>query len=297
MEKEQWKAILSKIRKYEIRIRKAVNTHISGNFSSVFKGSGLEFDDVRVYQYGDDVRHIDWRASAKDDNTYLKVFKEEKEQTVFFVLDVSASTHLGISTRQKIEVGREIVSVLALSAVKEATQVGCLAFSDQREKYIKAEKGEKKAYEIAINLYKLEPLSRQTDIAKAITQTLQVLKRRSLVIFVSDFLDQNDYQDELSGLAKKHDLIIIHLTNPQEIVPVSLGLVPILDVETQTTRWINTSSASFRKEIQQYHQQTEDTLKDFCKSYQINYLNVSVEEDFVPKLLKLFKARNRTRKG
>ncbi len=296
MEQSQWKAILSKIRKYEIRIRKAVNTHISGNFSSVFKGSGLEFDDVRIYQYGDDIRHIDWHASAKDDNTYLKVFKEEKEQTVFFVLDVSASNQLGTETRQKIEAGREIVSVLALSAVKEASQVGCLAFSNQREKYIKAEKGEKKAYEIAINLYKLEPQSTQTDIPKAIAQTLQVLKRRSVVIFVSDFLDEKDYQDELSGLAKKHDLIIIHLTNPQEITPVSLGLVPILDVETNTTRWINTSSASFRKEIQQYHQQIEENLKSFCKLYQINYMNVSVDEDFVPKLVKLFKTRNKTRK-
>lgn len=296
MEKEQWKAILSKIRKYEIRIRKAVNTHISGNFSSVFKGSGLEFDDVRIYQYGDDIRHIDWHASAKDDNTYIKVFKEEKEQTIFFVLDVSASQKLGLDTRQKIEVGKEIVSVLALSAVKEASQVGCLAFSNQREKYIKAEKGEKKAYEIAINLYKLEPQSAQTDLAKAITQTLQVLKRRSLVVLVSDFLDEKDYQDEISGLAKKHDLIIIHLTNPKETIPISLGLVPVLDVESQTTRWINTSSLAFRKEIQQYHQQTEETLKDFCKLYQINYTNISVEEDFVPKLIKLFKARNRTRK-
>ncbi|MEM9857232.1 MAG: DUF58 domain-containing protein, partial [Bacteroidota bacterium] len=162
------KDLVKKLRKYEIQIRKAINSQMQGDFHSIFKGSGLEFDDVRAYQYGDDIRTIDWNVSAKGHGTFVKTFKEEKEQTVLFVLDVSGSQEIGSPGSQKLDIGKEICGVLALSAVKEASQVGMISFSDQKEKYVKPAKGPKQAYEIINSLVELKPLSNKTDLAKAI---------------------------------------------------------------------------------------------------------------------------------
>ncbi len=296
MQPEELKSILSKIRNYEIRIRKAVNSQLKGSFDSIFKGSGLEFDDVRAYQYGDDVRRIDWHVSAKGEDTYVKVFKEEKEQTVFFLLDVSSSQTIGQKESRKIDVGREICSVLALSAVKEASEVGLICFSDQREKYIKPDKGLKKAYEIMLNLFKLQPSSRKTDLTGMIHFALNLIKRRSIVIFVSDFIDEN-YEDALRALAKRHDLILVHLIDDLEVNVPKLGIIPLFDKETQTTHWVNSSSRSFQKKRKNNFRQHQQGLEELCQKFQANYLPVRTHEDFVPKLIKLFKVRNRRNKG
>lgn len=292
MEAEKLKSILTKIRNYEIRIRKAVNTQLRGSFDSLFKGSGLEFDDVRTYQYGDDVRRIDWHASAKGDDTYIKVFKEEKEQTVFFLLDVSASQTVGNLHQQKLYLGKEICSVLALSAVKEASEVGLICFSDQKEKYIKPDKGIKKAYEIMLNLFNLEPISGQTNLNAFIRYALDIIKRKSIIILVSDFLD-NQYQEALTALARRHDLIVIHLLDERDTHLPKLGIVPLLDKETQTTVWVNTSSKAFRQSLLASSQETQTELMNFCRKFQVNYLPINTQEDFVPSLVKLFKIRNK----
>lgn len=174
------KEVLARLRKYEIRIRKAVDSQMRGDYHSVFKGSGLEFDDVRAYQYGDDVRTIDWNVSAKGHGTFIKIFKEEKEQTVFFLLDVSASQQIGQKNKQKIDIARDICGVLALSAVKETSQVGLICFSDQREAYMKPAKGLKHGYELILNLFNLQPASIKTNLAKAFTFARQIIKRRSV---------------------------------------------------------------------------------------------------------------------
>lgn len=292
MEAEKLKSILTKIRNYEIRIRKAVNTQLRGSFDSLFKGSGLEFDDVRTYQYGDDVRRIDWHASAKGDDTYIKVFKEEKEQTVFFLLDVSASQTVGNLHQQKLYLGKEICSVLALSAVKEASEVGLICFSDQKEKYIKPDKGIKKAYEIMLNLFNLEPISGQTNLNAFIRYALDIIKRKSIIILVSDFLD-NQYQEALTALARRHDLIVIHLLDERDTHLPKLGIVPLLDVETKKTVWVNTSSKAFRQSLLASSQETQTELMNFCRKFQVNYLPINTQEDFVPSLVKLFKIRNK----
>jgi uncharacterized protein (DUF58 family) len=293
MEKEDFKAILTKVRNYEIRIRKAVNSQMRGSFDSVFKGTGLEFDDVRAYQYGDDVRRIDWHVSAKGDETYIKVFKEEKEQTVFFLLDVSSSQKIGANTQTKLDLTKEICSVLALSAVKEESEVGLICFSDQKEKYIKPDKGMKKAYEIMLNLFRLEPVSSKTDLVGFIHFALNLIKRRSIVILISDFIAEN-YQDALKSIARKHDLIVLHIFDEKDLQLPKLGLIPILDKETQMTRWVNTSAKKFQKELQENFEQSKSTLENFCRQYQVNYLSVKTNEDFVPSLIKLFKIRNLT---
>ncbi|MES2732531.1 MAG: DUF58 domain-containing protein [Bacteroidota bacterium] len=282
--------ILAKLRKYEIRIRKAVNAQMRGDFHSVFKGSGLEFSDVRAYQYGDDVRSIDWNVSAKGNGTFVKIFKEEKEQTIFFMVDVSASQEIGKRTRRKLDVAKEICGVLALSAVKEDSHAGLYCFSDQKEKYIRPGKGIKQGYEIVMNLFNLQPVSVKTDLAKAIRFALIMLKRKSVVILISDFISE-DYEHNLKALARKHDLVVIHLYDQRETNLPSLGIIPLYDQESRKTIWLNTSSKAFKREMNGIFSDNQKRLEQLCKQYKASYLAVNTEEDFVPKLVKLFRVR------
>lgn len=290
------KDLLKKLRKYEIQIRKAINSQMQGDFHSIFKGSGLEYDDVRQYQYGDDIRTIDWNVSAKGHGTFVKTFKEEKEQTVFFILDVSASQEIGSTGNQKVDIGKEICGVLSLSAAKENSKVGVICFSDQKEKYIKPGKGQQQAYEIIHTLAHLKPSSTRTDLNKAILFTLNMIKRRSVIVFISDFIDKN-YQHTLKGLARKHDLVMIRITDRRETELPKLGIVPVYDKEGRKTIWVNSSFGSFRKKLQETYNENEDELKNFAKRHQINFISIDTQEDYVPKLLRLFKIRNRTRKS
>ncbi len=269
---------------------------MQGDFHSIFKGSGLEFDDVRSYQYGDDIRTIDWSVSAKGHGTFVKTFKEEKEQTVFFLMDVSASQEIGKPGQQKVDVGKEICGVLALSAINEGSQVGLLCFSDQKEKYLKPGKGEKHAYLLISELVNLNPSSLQTDLAKSILYTLNMLKKKSVIVLLSDFIDEG-YEHNLKALAKKHDLVVIHLSDKRESQLPGLGIIPLLDKETNRTIWVNTSSSEFKKKYAQQFSGYQNTLEQVCRKYQANYLRVDTGEDYVPHLLKLFRVRNKTKKS
>ncbi len=288
--------ILSKLRKYEIQIRKALNSRMQGDFHSIFKGSGLEFDGVREYQYGDDFRSIDWNVSAKGSGAFVKTFKEEKEQTVFFLLDVSASQEIGVPGAQKVDIGKEICSVLTLSALKESSRVGLICFSDQKEKYVKSGKGTKHGYAIIHELFSLKPESTKTDINQALAFTLQMVRKRSVVIMVSDFIDDG-YEKNLKSLAKRHDLVVIHLKDDRETHLPNLGIIPVYDQESQKTVWVNTSSGEFRKKLEKRYSANKGDLEKFCKKYQINYLEINTKENYVTQLIKLFKLRNKTVKS
>ena len=287
------KELLKKLRKYEIQIRKAINSQMQGDFHSIFKGSGLEFDDVRAYQYGDDIRTIDWNVSAKGHGTFVKTYREEKEQTVFFILDVSGSQEIGEPGHQKLDVAKEICGVLSLSAAKEGSQVGLLCYSDENEKYVKPAKGPSQAYQIIHTLVNLKPKSRKTDLAKAILTTLNIIKRRSVMIFISDFIDQ-EYFHNLKGLARKHDVVMIRITDKRETHLPKLGIVPVFDKESGKTVWVNTSFGNFRAKIADEYAKKQDELAIFARKHQINFVSVDTDEDYVPKLLKLFKIRNKT---
>ena len=288
------KELLKKLRRYEIQIRKALTSHMQGDYHSIFKGSGLEFDDVRTYQYGDDVRAIDWNVSAKGHGTYLKTFKEEKEQIVYFILDVSASQLIGKPGRQKMDIGKEICGILAFSAIKESSQVGLLCYSDQKEKFIKPGKGSKHAYEILSNLYKLKQKSGKTDLKEGLKFALNMIKRKSVVIIISDFIDEG-YGHNLRALASKHDLVVIHLSDLRESDLPSLGLIPLYDNESRKTIWLNTSAKSFRSRMKNRFSGQSSELRDFCLKTGANYLSVRTDEDYVPKLIKLFKIRNKAK--
>ncbi len=287
--------LVKKLRKYEIHIRKAINSQMQGDFHSIFKGSGLEFDDIRPYQYGDDIRSIDWRSTAKYDQTFVKKYKETKEQTVFFLLDISASQEIGSPGKQKLDIGKEICGVLALVGLKESSQVGLITFSDRKEKFVKAGKGDKHASELLHAIFKHQRISQKTDLNKAMRYMLNAVKRRSVVIFISDFIDEG-YDNNLKALAKKHDLITIQINDRRETNIPKLGIIPVFDKENGKRVWVNTSSAGFRKKLKQTYVENKTHLANFCRKHQINYLGINTEENYVPQLIKLFKVRNKSLK-
>jgi uncharacterized protein (DUF58 family) len=290
------KDLLKKLRKYEIQIRKAINSQMQGDFHSVFKGTGLEFDDVRPYQYGDDIRTIDWNVSAKGHGTFVKTFREEKEQTIFFILDVSASEDIGSPGRTKGDIGKEVCGVLALSAAKESSHIGLICYSDVKEKYFKPTKGHSQAYEIIRTLATLKPKSAKTNLAKAVSFALNTIKRRSVIILISDFIDENTYFRNLKSLARRHDLVMIHVSDKRETKLPKLGIIPVLDKESNKTLWINTSFGDFRSKTIKSYQERKEELQKFSRKHEVNFLSLDTDEDYVPQLLKLFKVRNRSTK-
>lgn len=287
--------ILKRLRKYEIRIRKTVNGPMHGDFHSLFKGAGLEFDDVRSYQYGDDVRSINWIVTAKGHGSFVNTFREEKEQTVFFLLDVSASQEIGREGRQKMDVAREICGVLSLSAIRESSQVGLIGYSEEKELYIKPGKGPRHAYQLIGRMFRLQPRSKGTNLAGAIRFALGMIKRRSVVVVVSDFIDEG-YEKNLKALARKHDLVVVHLYDPQETNLPSLGIVPLHDKESGKTLWLNTSSSSFKKSVRQRVSGSQGTLENLCRRNQADYISIRTDEDYVPGLTRLFIGRNKQMK-
>jgi uncharacterized protein (DUF58 family) len=290
------KELLKKLRRYEIQIRKAINAYMQGDYHSVFKGSGLEFDDVRAYQYGDDVRTIDWNVTAKGHGTYVKTYKEEKEQIVFFVLDVSASQEIGVPGKQKMDIAREICGVLALSAIKESSQAGLLCFTDRKEKYVRPGKGSKHAYLLFSEIFSLNAISLKTDLKKAILYALELLKRKSVVIFISDFIDSG-YESNLKALARIHDLVVIHISDQRETDLPKLGIVPLFDRESGKTLWMNTSSPIFRNNLNNNFKAKRIDLERLCRKHNANYLVIDTKDDYVPKLVRLFRVRNKARKS
>jgi len=289
------KELIKKLRIIEIRIRKAITSQMQGDFHSVFKGSGLEFEDVRAYQYGDDVRTIDWNVSAKGHGTFIKTFKEEKEQSIFFIVDVSASQQIGTNERLKMDIGKEICGVLTLSAIKEASQVGLICYSDERELYIKPHKGMNHAYRMISELFTLQPKSTKTDLKKAIYLASNMIKRRSVVIFISDFIDEG-YESGLRAMSQKHDLVLVHLFDKKESQLPALGLVPVLDKESGKLHWINTSSSIFRDGVAQYFDKNRVQLKELSRKLNADYIDINTQEDYIPRLIKLFKVKNSSRK-
>ena len=284
--------LLKKLRRYEIQIRKAINSQMQGDFHSIFKGTGLEFDDVRPYQYGDDIRSIHWNVTAKGHGTFVKTFKEEKEQTIFFIVDVSASQDIGTPGKTKSDIGKEICGVLAISGAKEQSHIGLIAYSDTREIYLKPSKGMSQAYQMISELGRLKPKSRKTNLGNCIRFALNTIKRRSVVVMISDFIDE-DYFSTFQSLARKHDLVAIQIHDNRETNLPKLGIIPVLDKESGKTIWVNSSFGDFRQNISDAHGTRSKTLSNYCRKHQINYLNINTQEDYVPRLLKLFKVRNK----
>ncbi len=287
--------LFNKLRKYEIMIRKVANNHLQGEYQSLFKGSGLEFDDLRPYQYGDDVRTIEWKVSAKGHGTFVKTFREEKEQSVYFLLDISGSQDIGQEDNKKIDKGKLIAGVLTLAAVYEGSQIGLISYSDQQEKLILPGKGSKQGVKIIRGIFDHSNKSLKTNLNGMFSFALNLIKKRSIIIVISDFIDQ-DYERPFRALAERHDLVAIQLTDPRESALPSLGIIPIYDKERGKTTWVNTAFGSFSKKIAETFTIEREYLKEICKKNQINYLAMDTTQDIVVPLIDLFKYRNKRMK-
>lgn len=276
-------------------IRKVANNHLQGDYQSIFKGAGLEFDDLRPYQYGDDIRTIEWKVSAKGHGTFVKTFREDKDQCVYFLLDISGSQDIGEAGNKKIDQGKIISGVLTLAGIFEGSQVGLISFSDQKEKLVLPGKGMKQGVKMLRGIFEHENKSLKTDLNAMFTFSLNLIKKRSIIIVISDFIDEN-YERPFKALAEKHDLVAIQLTDPRESALPSLGIIPVFDKEKGKTTWVNTAFGSFSNKITETFTTERDRLKTICKKNQINYLSIDTTQDIVLPLIEMFKFRNKSMK-
>ena len=283
------KEILKKVRKYEIEIRKFLNNSNQGDYKSIFKGSGIDFDDLRPYQYGDDHRSINWNITAKEDKIYTNTYKEDKEQSVFFLVDVSKSQEIG-KDENKINTSKEIASVLTLSALNTNSQVGLLCFSDQKELFIQSKKGISHGYRIIKNIYELKQKSNNTSISSMIKFFMKSIRKKSLVIIISDFIDEN-YQKSLKSLSNSHDVICLHIYDDYETKIPALGIIEVEEKENNYKKWVNTSSKTFKEKTRDLFINSSIEMKKNMNSLGINYLRINSRENYIKNLIKLFKYR------
>ena len=283
------KEILKKVRKYEIEIRKFLNNSNQGDYRSIFKGSGIDFDDLRPYQYGDDHRSINWNITAKEDKIYTNTYKEDKEQSVFFLVDVSKSQEIG-KDENKINTSKEIASVLTLSALNTNSQVGLLCFSDQKELFIQSKKGISHGYRIIKNIYELKQKSNNTSISSMIRFFMKSIRKKSLVIIISDFIDEN-YQKSLKSLSNSHDVICLHIYDDYETKIPALGIIEVEEKENNYKKWVNTSSKTFKEKTRDLFINSSIEMRKNMNSLGINYLRINSRENYIKNLIKLFKYR------
>lgn len=286
------KQILRNVRQIEIRTRGLVNQLFSGEYHSVFKGRGMEFSEVREYQFGDDVRTIDWNVSARFNHPFVKVFEEERELTVMLLMDMSGSQDYGTGGRRKRDVAAELCAVLAFSAIKNNDKVGMIIFTDRIEKFIPPKKGRSHILRIIRDILAFEPESSGTSITEALEYFNHVIKKRSIAFLISDFMDE-DYDRPLKIVARKHDLIGVQLTDSRERELPDVGLVKLQDAESGRERWIDTSMASVRAQYRRsWDERTEDRARRFLLS-NVDSIAIDIEEGYIQPLVEFFRMRER----
>ncbi len=284
------KELLKKVRKIEIKTRRLSDHVFGGEYHSTFKGRGMTFSEVRQYQFGDDVRAIDWNVTARYNEPFVKVFEEERELTLMLVVDVSGSEFFGTTQQFKRDVLTEIAATLSFSALQNNDKVGLLLFSDQVELFIPPKKGRSHILRIIRELLEFEPKSKATDIANALAFLSGILKKKAIVFLLSDFMDE-DYDKTLRIAAKKHDLTGIRVYDKLEEELPNLGIVPMVDSETKQTRLINTSSAKVRKQYAAFQNERKEAFKQLFKLNGAGTIDCRLDESYVKKLLGYFKAR------
>ena len=286
------KDIIKRIRKIEITTRNLVNDLFSGEYHSLFKGQGLEFSEVRAYQIGDSFRQIDWNVTARQGYPYIKKFEETRELNVMFMVDSSASTLFGTKNYLKSELITEITALLSFSALSNNDKVGLLLFTNEVEKYIPPRKGKKSALRILRDILYFEPKNVKTDIKNAVEYIYRLIKKRSIIFVISDFLD-NDYQDSLKLLAKKHDVIALRIMDRAELEIPDAGLLHLIDPETNSAFTLNSSSKTIRKKYNDAVQKQENEIKENFRKIQVDLVNLYTDKPYVPELMKFFKFRIR----
>lgn len=286
------KEILKKVRKIEIKTRRLSDHIFGGEYHSSFKGRGMTFSEVRQYQFGDDVRSIDWNVTARYNEPYVKVFEEERELTMMLMVDVSGSELFGTSNQFKKETVTEIAATLAFSATQNNDKVGLILFSDDVELFIPPKKGKSHVLRIIRELIEFKPKSRKTNIAAALKFLSSVMKKRAIVFLLSDFMD-DDYEKTLKIAGNKHDLTGIRVYDKHDQQIPNLGLVPMLDAESGNVRLINTASKSVRNSYKANALRLSDYYVNTFKRSGAGTINTRVDESYVKKLLGYFKHKGR----
>lgn len=283
--------LLKKVRKIDIKTRGLSQNIFAGEYHTAFKGRGMTFSEVREYQYGDDVRDIDWNVTARHNHPYVKVYEEERELTVMLLVDMSRSRLFGAVGEEKREMIAEIAATLAYSAITNNDKIGVIFFSDKIEKFIPPKKGKKHILLIIRELIDFTPENPGTDIGVALRYFTDALKKRCTTFLISDFIDTHDYSKQLQIACNKHDIIAIQVYDKRDTTLPDIGLMRVADLESDTTRWINTSSKKVRQTYSKWWYERQQEMMTILNKCRIDHASIATDEDFVRSLMGLFKNR------
>ena len=286
--------ILKKVRKIEIKTRGLSQQVFSGQYHSAFKGRGMAFSEVREYQYGDDIRNIDWNVTARFNHPYIKIFDEERELTVMLLIDVSGSNDFGTGRQLKEEQMTEIAAVLAFSAIQNNDKVGVIFFSDKVEKFIPPKKGTSHILRIIRELIDFKAESQRTNIAEALRYLTNIIKKRCTAFVISDFLDQR-FEDALRIASNKHDVVALQIYDQRETELPDIGLVRILDRETGEKKWIDTSDTALRMKYGKWWIEHESAIRSAFTRSGVDSARIATDQDYVRPIMNLFKQRGAKR--
>ena len=284
--------ILKKVRKIEIKARGLSSNVFAGQYHSAFKGRGMAFSEVREYQYGDDVRDIDWNVTARFHRPYIKVFEEERELTVMLMIDVSGSLDFGTQRQMKRDMVTEIAATIAFSAIQNNDKIGVVFFSDRIEKYIPPKKGRKHILYIIREMLDFQPQSHRTDIKQALEFLTSVAKRRCTAFVLSDFYDTHDFLQPLQIANRKHDVVALQVYDIRAKELPNVGLIRVVDAETGYEQYIDTSSRQLRQAHERYWRNAQEKLKDTMSKSNVDLVSIATNDDYVKSLLMLFKRRS-----
>lgn len=284
--------ILKKVRKIEIKTRGLSQNIFAGQYHSAFKGRGMAFAEVREYQFGDDVRDIDWNVTARFRKPYVKVFEEERELTVMLLVDVSGSLDFGTRSRMKSEMATEIAATIAYSAIQNNDKIGVVFFSDRIEKYIPPKKGRKHILYIIREMLDFKPESRKTDIGGAMEFFTRVMKRRTTAFVLSDFYDRHDFFKQMQIANNKHDVMAIQVYDKWAKALPDVGLVKVVDAESGHEMYVDTSSKKVRAAHARYWIERQQMLKDTLSRANVDWMSVATDDDYVKAMMHLFASRN-----
>ena len=283
--------LLKKVRQIEIKTRGLSQNIFAGEYHSAFKGRGMTFSEVREYQYGDDIRDIDWNVTARHNRPYVKVYEEERELTVVLLVDVSGSGNFGAVGSIKREQIAEIAGTLAFSADQNNDKIGVIFFSNKIEKFIPPKKGRKHVLLILRELLDFKPDNNGTNIEFALKFLTDALKKRCTTFMISDFIDDNDYTKAMTIAGKKHDLTAVQVYDKRDASMPIVGLVKFYDSETQTEKWVNTGSAKVRKAYDRWWYERQLTMSERMRKCNVDFTSIATDEDYVKALMALFKRR------
>lgn len=284
--------ILKKVRKIEIKTKGLSQNIFAGQYHSAFKGRGMAFAEVREYQFGDDIRDIDWNVTARFRKPFVKVYEEERELTVMLLVDVSGSLDFGTVKSTISDLAVEMAATLAFCAIQNNDKIGVIFFSDRIEKYIPPKKGRKHILYIIREMLDFEPVSRKTDIGEAVAFFTRVMKRRCTAFLLSDFYDRKDFQKQLQIANNKHDLMAIQVYDRLSKSLPDVGLLKVCDAESGHEQYIDTSSKQLRAAHARYWTEREEKLKQTFSRSNVDWVSVATDEDFVKALMILFASRN-----